>query len=1795
MATALQQQLAVIAANSTHQLDLKAQKARHSKSLLFEPRDAAAQSFDTIYQICYEGFEELCALDSRFATFSRNIFSEQSKNEDRTQMTAKENGDLDQILETFLGLVGGRLLLKPAMKAVEWLVRRFRVQEYNMECVLLTFLPYHTSHIFPTLLSILPDQLLPSFKFLQPYKASLQSPPRTAILSAAVGNLNFFSALNNYVLKFAKARHHSAILLGFWASITAQAVNGMVDTSRSGRDSIRQQREEDLLLRVLPVLQSALSIKGIPELYLGACMVITILATKASLEDKALDAMMEAVAGSWSQETIREGIMCLAVIAEEKEQISFPATVTRAVLQADGGLGQLVSLAKSQRVSKLAAGVAAACVHLGYKKKNNSLLTKVQELLDADILPDRHVVFVLEKLITTLVRSKKTAASSEIGTAISTVLMAFADDSQDQSMLERAAQDANTSLTALQLLPYESQDADAMDPDLPTVAAAEARSNEADEKARFEVRLQSLPALPKDFASFLDINFDAHIFQLYADAFQGSLSSSTKKEHFLALPQLRRSESHAHTGFLSFLARVSSSNATAAAKVAALSLMREQVTRLRAQVDLQQLFPHVLLALSDASTTVRRVAAELCRALCTYYDDYQPRGKQGKIPIANICGPTVLLKHGLSNSDAHRFVRCVVLPAVEDSVLDKDYIIRYLTDIINEKRDIDTKGFDATPTTSKKFFRADLCSFLASHLILPVMRIRFLLLQILKEVGKAAAQARSQIVLPFVREYLKAAPDDILPRLKTELISTSDMDRAVLGNLTHRSMEEVDLLEVVAAAKVGKREELVPLAFERISQLYPIAKGSQLQIADWMLDLSLAAPESGSATSKPEALQTLRSLSLSTEVLVHLVESLPKAADIQEHPPTKKRRMSGSASTQTQGIDHVKVQAVILHITLVLEIVESSNPETHPQLLRGLFHTLSELHHFKTLLNSDLVYTFQSLLGCILAVVDGLRTNPSADVDRTVIRTDLIVECVRTTSSTQIHNTALLLVSSLASWAPELVLHCVMPLFTFMSSSLLRQSDSFSAHVTDQTVERIVPPLAASLKKKGKVLVVGASELLLSFTAAFEHIPLHRRAGLFKHLVETLGAEETLFAVIAMLVERYGGESNVMSFVANLANQFSALVTIRAAKQYLDLVSDALKPKRNLADVLLSFGEKDVTETVESQETLLEGLAILLRNITLRERLVADLTQNTDDSRAIRTTFASMLEHTMQVNRDLATNASLKSPADALLLSVLGLMPTKDFIESSAQLMQTGTDQTRQQVFRALEARVSGAKASDTTTRQIFLNVLPNCGVFLREDQPVATRHAAISCIDQICERYGKTDRSAVLAVAKQVAGEYALGSDDLSLQIISILCLASMVEVLGDECIPILPNVLTRVLAYLHDDSERWSTVDSREPSTELQAAGFALLNAILDHLPWMLADRDLDKAFLVVEAAAVIAPPINGLEEFGKLVAKKIGAPQLFASIQRTSKSLSIEGTYDKAVMRYHLNVLHTAVQSHDKATIIKNARVIFSILYEAFDLRRSLYSQPEYEDQWHELFDLVDRIALDVTLKLNDATFRPFFLTLVEWATNPSAETNTSDAMTLRLISLYSFSLTLFEQLQSIVTSYASFLLENASFVLKERPMGTPWDEKRLNLVLRTLSSSFNHDQDEFWQTPAHFEAVAAPLIDQVQRQKASQLTGQVIATITDLAAAARSQEHLKTINAAIIAQLRSGDAAVRLAAVKCQRSLTERLAVDWLDLLPEMLPIISELHEDDNEDVERETLRWAKEIEEITGESLDRMLA
>jgi U3 small nucleolar RNA-associated protein 10 len=279
-----------------------------------------------------------------------------------------------------------------------------------------------------------------------------------------------------------------------------------------------------------------------------------------------------------------------------------------------------------------------------------------------------------------------------------------------------------------------------------------------------------------------------------------------------------------------------------------------------------------------------------------------------------------------------------------------------------------------------------------------------------------------------------------------------------------------------------------------------------------------------------------------------------------------------------------------------------------------------------------------------------------------------------------------------------------------------------------------------------------------------------------------------------------------------------------------------------------------------------------------------------------------------------------------------------------------------------------------------------------------------------------------------------------------------------------------------------------------------------------------------------------------------------------------------------------------------VTKSSPILSSIFLNAFDLRRQWSLSPEDDlpiESIDEIENSVNSVALKMIYKFNDSTFRPIFGKLLEWASSGLPKKDRTGRI-LRLQSVYAFLAGFFDSLKSIVTSYATYVLENVVEVLETVDTKNDESKELWKRALRTLIQCFKHDQDDFWQSPAHFDAIAPALTTQFVHASSLPLVEELVPAIVELAAAADSAEHHKELNGAILKHMRSEIASIRLAAVKCGQALTDRLGEEWLSMLPEMLPFISELQEDDDEIVEKETHRWIVKIEGVLGESLDSML-
>ncbi|KFD69745.1 hypothetical protein M514_09662 [Trichuris suis] len=144
-------------------------------SLLFAPEDAAGMSKDTIFAIAVVGFEELIKSDGVFEKFRATLFHQSTLDVERALLTRDQNANLDIMISELFVALTPYLLFSSAHKAIEWLVRCFRVHEYNVDAVLRCAIHYHECNIFARILKLLeirPEHSL--WQWLLPFRKSAQ-------------------------------------------------------------------------------------------------------------------------------------------------------------------------------------------------------------------------------------------------------------------------------------------------------------------------------------------------------------------------------------------------------------------------------------------------------------------------------------------------------------------------------------------------------------------------------------------------------------------------------------------------------------------------------------------------------------------------------------------------------------------------------------------------------------------------------------------------------------------------------------------------------------------------------------------------------------------------------------------------------------------------------------------------------------------------------------------------------------------------------------------------------------------------------------------------------------------------------------------------------------------------------------------------------------------------------------------------------------------------------------------------------------------------------------------------------------------------------------------------------------------------------------------------------------------------------------------------------------------------------------------------------------------------------------
>ena len=1003
----------------------------------------------------------------------------------------------------------------------------------------------------------MPKKLSPTTKFLHPYLESLASPPRHVIAYAATNNVAFFTAWNNYVLKSCKEKTFSQAMISYWATTMTEAVIGQLDQAASTRREAQRQKEEDILLRILPVLNKGLAMRSVPDMRVGCYMILSVMVSRTNLDDKVLLGLTEAVLSGGTKETSHAELICIAVLLQQRASTDLPSSIYQRLMSIDTLVDDLMTMSERYRVNHLAFSVASGSVQQAESGQAPQHQDLIASCLHKDLLTKVQISALAKRTISV---AKATEPSSS---SLPTVIGYLAKIAQDmlasdtaRSTFEHVLEEMDMDLQNLEVL---------FDIALPQyrdgepMAIEESQVQEPTESRRVVTYDSMKAGIMADLTTETPLLHDgvSEPFNRLAAAFTLALRDDSNAQDFIELPIIQGPEVVGFTFSLSFFTRFWCSSFPSTAKVAALDSFAKILGASRAVADTQFVLPYAFYALSDPSKIVRGAAT---RALLSLGDRYLKLDKLASMPIL---GRDKLYNSNvtsdiswLSPQQVATLIHEVLFPVLEECTLDRSRIFNVLRETLNKTQKVENTV--SKSKARKSSFRASLLGFIASHINgTPLYSVKSMLLRVLDGVSKAGGITKTELLSPLLRTHLQGRESDFIKSCQRERLDTKQFASELLAVVSHSSMEGNDLLQTLLSNYDSVPSELWEIAvFQHVKVTWDVMRPEiQRSWASTLFDIGVLAFSStdlDGRNRRQSARDVLLNVTLSTDSLLDYLGLLPRLViDTEQQSPSSKRRKTGQGMVESRANSgENQLSDRLSKTTTVLELIEVSEHGNDIRLLPRLFQILHDLQRCVTAIGNDMGYALSTLLRSMTKITEHSRSSKASLIEQQSIRVDLVIDCFKNTGSLQVQQEALRLLSSLALLAPDLIVHSVMPIFTFMGGSMLRQSDEHSARIVDSTIESVIPPLISTFRKRKAGVLGGAAELILSFAAAFEHIPVHRRLELLTALMKKLGEEDYLYVLLIILVDRHGRKSTILDFCTDMMLQYPPIVQLKVSKQY---------------------------------------------------------------------------------------------------------------------------------------------------------------------------------------------------------------------------------------------------------------------------------------------------------------------------------------------------------------------------------------------------------------------------------------------------------------------------------------------------------------------------------------------------------------------------------------------------------------------------------------------------------------------
>ncbi|KAJ0060565.1 hypothetical protein NL108_016020, partial [Boleophthalmus pectinirostris] len=890
-------------------------------------------------------------------------------------------------------------------------------------------------------------------------------------------------------------------------------------------------------------------------------------------------------------------------------------------------------------------------------------------------------------------------------------------------------------------------------------------------------------------------------------------------------------------------------------------------------------------------------------------------------------------------------------------------------------------------------------------------------------------------------------------------------------------------------------------------------------------------------------------------------------------------------------------------VTLILELLQHKKKLSRPQaLIPTLCSLLQRRLEACEEEQASVEYTKQLLLSVLLSMCRKLSPDgapiPSDVLDPERLSVELVVQCIRSSEMSQTHHQALLLLSTLAPLYPEKVLLNIMPIFTFMGANILRLDNAYSFRVIEKTVQMVIPAIIKDSGLDSPQVRAVVTRIMQVFVHALPHVPEHRRVPVLLQLLNTVGPERYLWALLCLLCkqhsttvasttasttaeEKESAQQQEWDLWVSVFCEFEVKVQIQALVQVLVFLQQLPHDKdqgqnpnvpeehqEKMEDLIFNVEEHSAKElrhfkylSVTFSAHLL-GSARFIHKVRTRTR--------THDCVLLEQIlcFLHSVAQCVELNSDKPTAKFwrvLLNKTYELLDKVHALLPSDSFIAVTRGLMGNEVSNVRRKALDLLNNKLQHKTNWSPQQVSLLLSLTPDLLTCVTSGDPSVNRQAALFSLKLLCRLFGSSAPQSFVAVMRVAVGVVtATEEEDRNVTATALQCVAECVTATKALAIPHLPSLVPAVLTCLSDRSDR--------PSSELfLLSAVTALHRITDTLhnftsPYL---HDITAQVCRLSRLAEVSAPSPllavRLAALRSTIATKVPPRVLLPTVTKCYARL-VQDQKEQLVAL--MSVLQEHIKHMDRDQLSLHQSELTTFFLTALDFRAAHCPEDLQEAQVVEGAVIECFVAL--VLKLSEVSFRPLFFKVLEWSR--SAPCGQSD----RMLTLVRLCDSVALKLRGLFVLFSGNLLPLFCDLLTPKSAEAPLfqsEEKSsllISLVLDCLQKICLYDTNKFL-SHEKAEALMGPLVDQLENTSGGQgqfrlrLSQSLVPCLGQFAVALADDSQWKNLNYQVLLKTRHPDPEVRFSALSVLLELCSKLRENYLLLLPETVPFLAELME------------------------------